>query len=99
VARVNNVGAALDEARSAGLWAVGLDQKAEQDLWTSELLDPPVALVLGAEDKGLSRGVAARCDGLVRIPSTGRLGSLNVAVAGAIAMFETARRMRSSDTL
>ena len=99
VARVNNLAQAIDEARSAGLWIVGMDQDAEDDLWSSELLERPVGLVLGAEDRGLSVGVRSHCDALVSIPLTGKLGSLNVAVAGAIGMFEVARRSGDSATL
>ncbi len=91
VARVNSLGNALDQAKKAGLWIVGLDAAAEDDLWTSDLLEPPLGLVLGAEDRGISTGIAGRCDGLVRIPSAGKMASLNVAVAGAIAMFEVWR--------
>ncbi|MFP5297401.1 MAG: 23S rRNA (guanosine(2251)-2'-O)-methyltransferase RlmB [Actinomycetota bacterium] len=92
VARVPNLSRAIDEAKTAGLWILGLDEKAEGDLWNSDLVNPPVGLVLGAEDRGISRNVREHCDGLVRIPHTGRIGSLNVAVAGAVAMFEVARR-------
>lgn len=92
VARVNNLASSLDAARKAGLWIVGLDQHAGEDVWTSELLERPVGVVLGSEDRGLSQGVRAHCDGLVGIPSAGKLESLNVAVAGAVAMFEVARR-------
>lgn len=99
VARVPNLGRSLDQAKQAGLWIVGLDGDAETDLWTSDLVEPPIGLVLGAEDRGLSNSVRERCDGLVRIPQRGRIGSLNVGVAGAIAMFEIARRASVSDTL
>lgn len=92
VARVNNLSSSIDAARKAGLWIVGLDQHADSDVWSSELLERPVGLVLGSEDRGLSQGVRAHCDGFVTIPSTGTLDSLNVAVAGAVAMFEVARR-------
>ena len=95
VARVTNMSRALEQARSSGLWVIGLDASGDQDLWSSELIEPPIGLVLGAEDKGISRSVAQRCDARVRIPLEGRLGSLNVAVAGAIAMFELARRLRT----
>ncbi|MGH2748784.1 MAG: 23S rRNA (guanosine(2251)-2'-O)-methyltransferase RlmB [Actinomycetota bacterium] len=92
VARVINLARAVDQAREAGVWVVGLDATAERDLFHAESVEPPLGLVLGAEDKGISPNVRKRCDDLVRIPSRGRLGSLNVAVAGAIAMFEVARR-------
>jgi 23S rRNA (guanosine2251-2'-O)-methyltransferase len=99
IARVGNLGQAIEQAKGAGLWIVGLDQGAEDDVWSSELLEPPVGLVLGAEGKGLSTKLKERCDGLIRIPQQGRVGSLNVAVAGAIAMFEIARRKGRSATL
>ena len=93
VARVNSLGNALDQAKRAGLWIVGLDGDATDDLWSSSLAEPPVGLVLGAEDRGISKGVAGRCDAVLRIPSVGRISSLNVAVAGAVAMFEVSRRV------
>ena len=99
VSRVTNLGRAIDEAKKAGLWAVGLDPEAPEDIWSTELFEPPLALVLGAEGKGISPGVRAHCDAMVRIESRGRLESLNVSVAGAIAMYEVARRRAASATL
>jgi 23S rRNA (guanosine2251-2'-O)-methyltransferase len=99
VARVPNLSQALDEVRRGGLWIFGLDEKADDDLWASDLAQPPVGLVLGAEDRGISRLVREHCDGLVKIPSLGRIDSLNVAVAGAVAMFEVARRRALSANL
>lgn len=96
VARVSSMGAALAEVAAAGLWVVGLDEAAGDPLWSSPALEPPVALALGAEDRGLSSATKDRCDSLVRIPARGSLRSLNVAVAGAVAMFEVARRGESS---
>jgi 23S rRNA (guanosine2251-2'-O)-methyltransferase len=96
VARVTNLARALDDARGAGLWIVGLDGGAPDDLWSSDLIERPIGLVLGAEGKGISKAVEARCDALVGIPLGGRLDSLNVAVAGAVAMFEVLRRSGGS---
>ena len=96
VARVGSLGAALDRVRDAGLWLVGLDERGEQDIWESELIQPPVALVLGSEDRGLGKAVRDRCDALVRIPQMGALASLNVGVAGALTMYEVARRRKDS---
>ena len=92
VARVDSLGRALDDARASGVWIVGLAGDAPATLWETDALDPPVGLVFGAEDRGLSNPARARCDVTVSIPLAGRIGSLNVAVAGAIAMFEIARR-------
>ena len=99
VARVPNLSQALEEAKAAGLWIVGLDERGEGDVWSSDLLEPPVGLALGAEGQGLSKNVAVHCDGLVRIPMDGPIESLNVSVAGGIAMFEIARRRAHSGTL
>jgi 23S rRNA (guanosine2251-2'-O)-methyltransferase len=99
VSRVSNLGAAIDKARTNGLWILGLDAEGTNDIWSTNLAEPPVGVVCGSEDKGLSKGVRDRCDELVRIPHGGSLDSLNVGVAGAIAMFEIARRRASSDTL
>lgn len=97
VARVPNLGRGVDEAREAGIWIVGMDEKAAVDIYSSASLEPPVGLVLGSEDRGISPNLKKRCDDLVRIPSRGRLASLNVAVAGAVAMFEIARRRNVED--
>ncbi len=96
VARVKNLTQAIEQAKQADVWILGLDEKTDKDVWTSELMTPPVGLVLGAEDRGISKNVREHCDELVRIPHTGRIGSLNVAVAGAVAMFEVARRLSAN---
>ena len=83
---------ALARASEAGVWVVGLDSAADASLFDLDLADQPVALVLGAEGRGLGRLVAQRCDTRVAIPLRGALPSLNVASAGALACFEVARR-------
>jgi 23S rRNA (guanosine2251-2'-O)-methyltransferase len=92
VSKVGNLSRAIEQAKAAGLWVVGLDEKAGDSIWTSDLMDPPAGLVIGAEDRGISRNVRKQCDGLVTIPQSGGVGSLNAGVAGALAMFEVARR-------
>lgn len=98
VSRVGNLAQAIGRSQEKGFWVLGLDEKAAEDLWTSKLMEPPVALVLGAEDRGLSKPVRDRCDALVSIPRAGRIDSLNVGVAGAVAMFEVARRRAMQET-
>jgi 23S rRNA (guanosine2251-2'-O)-methyltransferase len=77
-----------------GVWTVGLDMDGEP-IDRLALADEPVALVLGAEGRGLSRLVRQRCDVVAAIPQHGKLGSLNVAAAGAVACWEIARRRPS----
>jgi 23S rRNA (guanosine2251-2'-O)-methyltransferase len=92
IALVGGLPAALARLRELGVWVVGLDGDADRPLWSIELGTEPVVLVLGAEGAGLGRLVRARCDVVAAIPLAGRLGSLNVAAAGALACFEVARR-------
>jgi 23S rRNA (guanosine2251-2'-O)-methyltransferase len=83
---------ALLRAKELGLWIVGLATERGHDLFELSVGEGPVVAVLGAEGPGLSRLVAARCDVLATIPLRGRLASLNVSAAGAIALFELARQ-------
>ncbi len=70
---------------------VALDARGEMSLAAADLR-PPVTLVLGAEREGLSDEVLAGCDAVASIPMPGEAESLNVAAAGAIALYELARR-------
>lgn len=92
IAVVGGLPAALDRLAKLGVWIVGLDSAGSQRIDQLELADQPVVLVLGAEGRGLSSLVRRRCEVVVAIPLRGRLGSLNVAAAGAIACYEVARR-------
>jgi len=85
-ARVVNLARALDEVAEAGFWRIGLDGDA--GLTLAEALGPPrVALVLGAEGEGLRQNSAAHCDALARLPISGRIESLNVSNAAAVALY------------
>lgn len=89
---VGNIVRALADLADRGYWSVGLAGEAETALWDANLLDGPVAVVIGGEGSGLSRLVAERVDLLVRIPMAGRMGSLNASAASAITLFEVVRR-------
>lgn len=95
IAVAPGIPAALARLADLGVDIVGLDQEAPTSIHD---LGPevcgPVALVLGAEGRGLGRLTKTRCTVLASIPRHGRLESLNVAVAGALACFEIARRRR-----
>lgn len=94
VVRVGNLARTLDVLKEAGCWVVGAVAGAAQGAiapWEADLRGP-CALVLGSEGSGLRPVVARRCDLLVRIPLRGRVGSLNVAAAGAALLYEVARQ-------
>ncbi len=92
-ALVSGIPSALRELSLIGVTTVGLEVKGTRSIFDLDAVsvDGPVALVLGAEDKGLSRLTRERCDYLVNIPQVGRLDSLNVSAAAAIALFEIQR--------
>lgn len=92
IALVGGLPSAIDQMRELGVWVVGLDAGGETSVYDLEMAVEPLVLVLGAEGRGLSRLVRQRCDVRAHIPLHGRLGSLNVAAAGAIACHEVSRR-------
>ncbi|MEL7207781.1 MAG: RNA methyltransferase, partial [Actinomycetota bacterium] len=92
IATVGGIPAALARLVELGVWTVGLDQDGDQPLWDLAVATEPVALVFGAEGRGLSRLARERCDTVVSVPQMGRLDSLNVSAAAAVACFEVARR-------
>jgi 23S rRNA (guanosine2251-2'-O)-methyltransferase len=93
MAVVPGVPNALRRMDELGVTTIGLDADAPALLFDAEFdVDAPVALVLGAEDRGLAALTRRRCSALVAIPQFGALGALNVAAAGAVACFELARR-------
>lgn len=88
---VANIHRFIEWAKDRGMWVFGLDAAGGLDLWDSDLTGP-TALVVGGEDRGLSRLARERCDGILRIPMAGEIGSLNASVACAVAIAEAARQ-------
>lgn len=93
ICQVPNIHYFIEWAKREGLWVYGLDADAPSDIWTTDL-SGPVALIVGGEDRGLSRLTREKCDFLVKIPMTGRIGSLNASVACAMAICECQRQRR-----
>ena len=91
ICRIENLARVLTTLREQGYWTVGLVPDA-----TLSLYDLPVsrkiALVVGGEEKGVRQLTRQLCDCLVAIPMRGQIASLNVSVAGAIALYELVRR-------
>ncbi len=85
ICAVTNLARALAEMGDMGYWRIGLDSEASDQL-TNETISRPLALVLGAEDKGLRRLTRERCDRLARLDLPGAIKSLNVSNACAIAL-------------
>jgi len=93
VACVVNLARALGELQGAGYWVVGLDGAASQSLFDFSFPNL-CALVVGAEGRGLRPLTRSKCDYLLSIPMLGNVGSLNVSVAAAVALYERVRQRR-----
>jgi len=90
--QVTNLARTLKSLRDAGLWVIGTAlEDASTSLFQTRLTGA-VALVLGAEGKGLRRLTRENCDELVYIPMVGTVQSLNVSVATGICLFEAVRQ-------
>ncbi len=94
IAVVTNLARYLEEIKGAELWVYGAAGEADTPMWEADLAGG-VALVFGAEGKGLRPLVRRSCDALVSIPLAGQVESLNVSVAAALLLFE-ARRQRGA---
>jgi 23S rRNA (guanosine2251-2'-O)-methyltransferase len=90
---VTNLARTLGELKERDIQVIGTSDDAEQTLYDLDLRGP-VALVLGAEGKGMRQLTRKTCDTLVRIPMAGAVESLNVSVAAAVCLYEVLRQRR-----
>ncbi|MBQ6795066.1 MAG: 23S rRNA (guanosine(2251)-2'-O)-methyltransferase RlmB [Clostridia bacterium] len=91
VARVNNIAQTVDYLKEQGIWVTGADAAGDRSIYEADLKGA-VALVVGGEDKGISRLTASKCDFLVGIPMKGDVNSLNASVAAALMIYETMKQ-------
>ncbi len=90
LSKVPSLSKALKKFKEMGGWIYAVE-KGGKDIRETEI-PLPVALVLGSEDKGVSKSVLDISDEVITIPMKGKVGSLNVGSAGAIAMWETVKK-------
>jgi 23S rRNA (guanosine2251-2'-O)-methyltransferase len=88
--RVKNLARSLRIIKNAGYWCVGLDSRATQTLAEAKL-SGRIAIVMGAEGRGLRQLTAETCDYLAKIPISGQMESLNLSIATSIALYELNR--------
>jgi len=91
IAVVPNLARYLAEVKGRDLWAYAADSEGTLSLWDADLAGG-VALVLGAEGKGVRPLVRRTCDAVLSIPLAGKVGSLNVSVAAALLLYESRRQ-------
>jgi 23S rRNA (guanosine2251-2'-O)-methyltransferase len=91
IARVVNMGRALDLLKKRGFWIIGASGESQSAIYKFDW-NRDVVLVLGNEQRGLSRSVRKQCHQVVSIPVSGHAESLNVAVAGGVILAEIVRQ-------
>ena len=91
VSRVSNLASSIKKLKKYGFLVIG----AEPDGKDIEKIqfEFPLAIVIGGEDEGISKPVRKQCDGLVSIPSHGKISSLNLSCASAILLYDIRRRV------
>lgn len=91
-AQVTNLARTMEKLKAAGLWLVGTSDHAKSKSIYELDLKGPLALVMGAEEKGMRRLTEENCDFLASIPMAGKVECLNVSVATGICLFEAVRQ-------
>jgi 23S rRNA (guanosine2251-2'-O)-methyltransferase len=91
VVQTKSTADAMRRLRKAGVWLVGLDTGGDRSLFGCDLLEEPVAIIIGAEGKGLSQLASDLLDVTVSIPIHPDVESLNASVAASLALFEVSR--------
>ncbi len=88
VVYVRNIVRTTEKLKTMGFTVYGLDMAGDQFLG-EVVFQKPLCIVVGSEDKGMRRMMRKSCDQMIRIPTTGKLDSLNASVAVAICLWET----------
>ena len=91
VCREKDLSSALRILQENGYKVIGASEKSKTD-YTHVDFTAPTAIVMGAEDRGISNDVLRKCDELAAIPILGKVGSLNVSVAAGIMLYEAVRQ-------
>ena len=87
IAKVTNINTTIDMLKSKGVWIYGADIDGTDYSYNTNF-SGPCALIIGSEGRGISNLTLKKCDVLVKIPTVGKINSLNASVAGGIMMYE-----------
>lgn len=88
---VTNLARTLKKLQELGVWVIGTAGEADANVYQADLKGP-MALVMGAEGKGMRRLTRECCDSLINIPMAGEVSSLNVSVATGVCLYEAVRQ-------
>lgn len=92
--RVTNLARTLRALQEEGVWLIGTAGEADSSLYQADFRGP-VALIMGAEGKGMRRLTREHCDLLINIPMLGHVDSLNVSVATGVCLYEALRQRQA----
>jgi 23S rRNA (guanosine2251-2'-O)-methyltransferase len=91
---VTNLARTMRDLKDRGVWLVGTDDQASENMYTVDARQS-MAWVMGAEGEGMRRLTRETCDRLVTIPMLGSVESLNVSVASAVCLYESAHQRQT----
>ncbi len=94
-AQVTNLNQTIIELKEQNIWVAGLGMGGD-NIFSSDMLQLPLALVIGNEGEGLSRSAEKHCDFILGIPQRGKINSLNASAAAAVAMYEVLRQREAA---
>jgi len=89
--KVTNLARTLRWLQQYGVWLIGAAGETDKTIYQADF-NGSIALLMGAEGKGLRRLTKEHCDELIKIPMSGSVSSLNVSVATGICLFEAVRQ-------
>ncbi|QJE97836.1 23S rRNA (guanosine(2251)-2'-O)-methyltransferase RlmB [Luteolibacter luteus] len=89
--QVTNLARTMEHLKKAGVWIVGTTDHTDKLIYDLDLKGP-LALVLGAEEKGMRRLTEENCDFLAKIPMSGQVECLNVSVSAGVCLYEAVRQ-------
>ncbi|MDQ3020264.1 MAG: 23S rRNA (guanosine(2251)-2'-O)-methyltransferase RlmB [Bacteroidota bacterium] len=91
IAKETNLSNSILFLKNNGYWIAGTDMQAKKIIYETDF-KIPIALIIGSEGLGMRKNLKDQCDILVRIPMTGKLGSLNVSVSTGVFLYEVFRQ-------
>ncbi|WP_314590974.1 23S rRNA (guanosine(2251)-2'-O)-methyltransferase RlmB [Paenibacillus terrigena] len=94
VARVTNLAQTIDQLKKDGVWVIGTDVEAQEELFDANHFNMPIAAIIGNESKGMGRLLKDKCDFLIKLPMAGQINSLNASVAAGVFMYEVVRQRK-----
>jgi tRNA G18 (ribose-2'-O)-methylase SpoU len=90
--------ATIDLLKKEGIWVYGASGEAKDPIYQLDL-DMDLAIVIGAEEKGIRPLVKKKCDRLFSIPMKGPLSSFNASVSGGMILYEVMRQRSQKQTM